>query len=221
LSKSDTGWNKPDGWEQVLEKGKQFQLKTEMTIYLNDQNHLLTSLLANQAAVQQAIAQIMQESKYYQGVNLDFEGLGLTEKGEDLKKVQDRFTNFVRSLDEQLLQSNKTQTLTLHPLNSAYQGYDYQALGQIADHIIIMAYEYGSNPEPIDKVREAVELAQAKVPSEKLILGILIPNETPQSVLVKVGIAKRYNLGGIALWRLGVLSDEMWNSLRSTIKTRE
>lgn len=221
LTKSDTGWSKPDGWEQVLEKGEQFQLKTEMTVYLNDQNHLLTSLLANQSAMQQAIVQIMQESKYYQGVNLDFEGLGLTETGEGLKKVQQQFAEFVRQLDEQLSQSKKTLTLTLHPLNSAYRGYDYSVLGELADRIIIMAYEYGSNPEPVDKVREAVELAKAKVPAEKLVLGILISNETPQSVLAKVGIAKRYHLGGIALWRLGVLSHEMWNSLRNAIKIRE
>lgn len=220
LAQSDNGWNRPDGWEQVLEKGKQFQLKTEMAVFLNDQSNQLSSLLANQTAMQQAIAQIIQESKFYQGVNLDFEGLGLTETGEDLKKVQQKFTDFVRLLDEQLSQANKTLTLTLHPLNSAYKGYDYQTLGLLSDRIIIMAYEYGQSPEPVDKVQEAVELAKVKVPSEKLMLGILIPNETPQSVLVKIGIAKRYNLGGIALWRLGVLSDEMWNSLRSTIKTR-
>jgi hypothetical protein len=55
----------------------------------------------------------------------------------------------------------------------------------------------------------------------KLVLGISIPNETPESLFSKVGIAKRYQLEGIALWRLGLLTDEKWGTLKSavTLKT--
>ncbi|OPX90574.1 MAG: hypothetical protein A4E53_00966 [Pelotomaculum sp. PtaB.Bin104] len=97
-------------------------------------------------------------------------------------------------------------------------GYDYQALGGLADRIIIMAYDYGAKPEPLDLVIEAVEMAGAVVSPEKLVLGISIPSETAESLQAKVGVAKRYGLDGIAIWRLGLVSDEMWNGLRSTIR---
>jgi hypothetical protein len=60
-------------------------------------------------------------------------------------------------------------------------------------------------------------MALASVPAQKLILGISAASESPDSILTKVGIAKRYRLPGIALWRLGLISDGMWASLRETI----
>ncbi|NLB18267.1 MAG: hypothetical protein GX825_05965 [Syntrophomonadaceae bacterium] len=50
-----------------------------------------------------------------------------------------------------------------------------------------------------------------------MLLGISAPSETAQSIATKVGIAKRYNLGGIALWRLGVINDGMWETLRASL----
>lgn len=104
--------------------------------------------------------------------------------------------------------------MSLHALNTAYPGYDYTALGKLADHIIIMAYDYGPNPEPNDLVEQAVKLATASVSGDKLWLGISAGNESDISMKSKLGIAKRYRLGGIALWRLGVISDDLWKVLR-------
>ncbi len=80
-----------------------------------------------------------------------------------------------------------------------------------------LAYDYGVKPEPVSQVTQAVEMALTAVPAHKLILGISAPSETDASIAAKVGIAKRYNLNGIALWRLGVISDGMWQNLRSGI----
>ncbi|BCV21029.1 hypothetical protein [Moorella sp. Hama-1] len=33
----------------------------------------------------------------------------------------------------------------------------------------------------------------------------------------KVGIAQRYGLDGIAIWRLGLVTGEMWDALRATV----
>lgn len=111
--------------------------------------------------------------------------------------------------------------LTLHAPNSVYKGYDYRALGELADKIIIMAYDYGPKPEPVNQVIRAVEMAAAAVPPEKLVLGISAPNETSESMQTKVGIAKRYDLNGIALWRLGLITGEMWDMLRSEVPARD
>ena len=83
-----------------------------------------------------------------------------------------------------------------------------------------MAYDYGSKPEPVSLVTQAVEMANASVPPEKLVLGISAPTETPESIVAKVSIAKRYNLDGIAIWRLGLVTGEMWEALRSAVIPR-
>ncbi|MGQ9712454.1 MAG: hypothetical protein ACUVRC_07270 [Desulfotomaculales bacterium] len=74
---------------------------------------------------------------------------------------------------------------------------------------------------PVDMVLQVVQKAKADVPAAKLILGIFVPRETPQSLPTKVGIAKRYGLAGIALWRLGLITEEMWAALRATVEPRK
>ena len=221
LDDSDSGWRRPDGWEDILKAADKYNLKTEMVVQLTDGDGTLTKLLTNKAAADMAISGIAKESLLYGGVNLDFEGLGWSDEGEKLAAVRSDFARFVSLLSGELKKSGRSLTLTLHAPNSAYKGYDYQALGGLADRIIIMAYAYGPQPEPLDLVIQAVEMAQKSVPVEKLVLGVSIPSETADSILSKVGVAKRYNLQGIAIWRLGLVSDKMWTALRSGVQPRK
>ena len=219
LTNSNTGWQIPVGWEHVLEAATQYQLETEMVIHVTDKGSTIASLLKSDDAMNNAVDSIMKEAVLYQGINLDFEGLGFQDEGEQLEAVRDSFSRFVEILAKSAKALNLSLTLTLHPPNSAYQGYDYLALGKMVDKIIIMAYDYGSKPEPNSLVIQGVQQALKNVPKEKLILGISIPSENPDSILTKVGIVKRYGLEGIALWRLGLLTEEMWDALRKTIET--
>lgn len=218
ITDSSSGWRKPEGWEQVLETAQQYNLRTEMVVQLTDKGGVLANLLKDDEASSNAIDEIAAEAEYYAGVNLDLEGLGWNDTEEDERIVQRNYNRFVVSLSEKLADKNIGLTLTLHPLNSAYQGYDYASLGKAADRIIIMAYDYGPKPEPINLVSQAVELATAKVPAQKLILGITAVGETPESIQTKIGLAKQYNLKGIALWRLGLITPQMWDTLGRTVQ---
>ncbi len=219
LTKSTTGWQRPDSYEQVLAAAKDLQLKTQMVIHVTDEQRVLTNLLANEAAMQQAVSDIVQEAKNYRGVNLNLEGLGLTDQGEQLSQVRASFVTFVSLLSQELKSAQLTLSLTIHAPNSSYRGYDYQKLAPLVDEIIIMAYDYGSKPEPVQLVEQAVQQAKAMVPAEKLVLGISLPSENETSLLTKVAIAQRYGLKGIALWRLGLVSQDMWSNLKTTIPT--
>lgn len=220
-TKSTTGWQRPDGWETVLNTVYKYNLIPEMVVHVTDRNSTLSNMLNNSVSVNKAVSDIVYEARLYQGVNLDLEGLGWKETGDRLAKTRYNFTNFVQLLSQKLKQSHKTLTLTLHAPNSAYKGYDYKTLGQAADKIVVMAFEYGSTPEPDKLVTQAVEMAVKEVPREKLLLGIAAPNETSQSILTKIGIAKRYNLQGIALWRLGLVTQDMWSGLRDSVIARK
>lgn len=220
LTQSRTGWQKPEGWEKVMEAARQYNLQTEMVIHVTDADNTISNLFSNPAAMSRAVKAISDEARQFRGVNLDFEGLGYNDSGEQLKQVQQRFTSFINLLSQELKINGSRLTLTLHAPNSAYPGYDYQALGKIADRIIIMAYDYGSKPEPINQVEQAVKIAVASVPAQKLILGISAPSETDASIATKIGIAKRYNLNGVALWRLGLLNEGMWEVLRDSAEAK-
>lgn len=217
LTQSTTGWQRPQGWEEVLEAADEYGLRTEMLIHMTDSNARIRNLISKDSAAQQAIAEIAAEAVQYDGVNLDLEGLGWNDTLEQLLQVRQDFTDFVNALADELKESGIGLTLCLHPSNSAYPGYDYQALGKIADRIVIMAYDYGSSPEPVPLVYQAVESAAAQVAAEKLILGISLPTENPESIPSKIGIAKRFGLQGIALWRLGLTTDDMWQQIRNCI----
>jgi len=216
LTKSTTGWQRPSGWKTVLETARQYSLKTEMVVHMTDQNGGLRRLIADPTATSKAVESITKEAaSYYQAVNLDLEGLGWQEQGDTLSATRHAFSNFVNQLYNELQKSNLNLTLTLHAPNSAYPGYDYHTLGNCCDEIIIMAYDYGPKPEPLQLVTAAVEQALQAVPADKLMLGVSIPSETVDSLRQKIGIAKRYNLKGIALWRLGLVTPEMWNVLET------
>lgn len=218
LTKSRTGWQRPDGWERVLAAAKEYGLNCEMVVHMTNKDRIINALLSDQNSIDRAVQQIVKEAGYYSGVNLDMEGLGLSEKDDELIKVQNSFSWFVKLLAEELHKEGKTLSLSLHAPNSSYKGYDYASLGRYSDYIIIMAYDYGVKPEPNNKVNEAITLALQNVPAHKLILGISAPSETVESLITKVGLAKRYNLEGIALWRLGLITDSMWEVLESDIK---
>lgn len=220
LTRSRTGWQRPDSWESVLDAARKYNLKTEMVIHLADGDGTVTGLLANRQAAERAVNAVVKEAAMYDGVNLDFEGLGWQEEGDRLKATRESFNSFVSLLSGRLKASNLQLTLTLHAPNSVYKGYDYRRLGELADRIIVMAYDYGPRPEPADLVSAAVDSARSVVPPGKLVLGISAPGETPESILTKAGIAKRYNLNGIAIWRLGLVSNEMWGGLRSAVQPR-
>lgn len=220
LTRSRTGWQRPEGWEAVLEAAEKYNLRTEMVIHVTDGDGTISSLLRDELAMKRAADAIVEEVQLYDGVNLNFEGLGFRDEGEQLIAVQNSFTTFVALLSQRAKEAGKTITLTLHPLNSNYPGYDYKALGELADRIIIMAYDYGVKPEPLEKVVEAIELAKAQVAEAKLVLAICAKGETAESLLTKVRAAKRLDLSGIALWRLGIVTEEMWSNLRTAVETR-
>jgi len=217
LTRSTTGWQRPDSWEKVLQAADTLGLRCDMVIHVTEKDNTITSLISDDSAVQHFVSAVLNESQVYDGVNLDFEGLGL---GAGASADRQLFTLLVSRLYSALHPAGKTLTLTLHAPNSSYKGYDYKALGAVSDKIIIMAYDYGPKPEPDQLVIQAVEMAVREVPAYKLILGVSLPSETPESLAKRIGIAKRYGLNGIALWRLGLVSEPDWQVIREAILPR-
>jgi len=80
----------------------------------------------------------------YSGVTIDFENL----RGTELKN---NFVLFLKELKEELNSLNKTLYVTVQPnmkSSTYFDGYDFKEIGQVADKIILMAYDYQAKEIP-------------------------------------------------------------------------
>ena len=109
-------------------------------------------------------------------------------------------------------------SIALAPKTSAsqrgllYEGTDYPALGQIADSVLLMTYEwgykYGPNMAvaPINKARQVVEYALTEIPSEKILLGI--PNYGYDWMLPFIrGESEAVTIGNVEAVQIAIAND--------------
>ena len=167
-----------DRW--MLERARAFgvaaaMVLAPMTPEENFSNVLLVQLLENPAAQRRLLNQIARtmEAKGFTELNIDFEFVPAANR--------DDLTEFVRRAKERLPYD---VSICLAPKTYAgqrgllYEGKDYAALGQIADRLLLMTYEWGYKygpplaVAPINRVREVVQYAVTEIPREKLSLGL-------------------------------------------------
>ncbi len=142
-------------------------------------NNSLISVVVNDAAVQATLIDNLINKMYekgFKGVNIDFEYI--------LKEDRDAFTAFVAATVARMRQEGFDVSVDLAPKNSStqqgllYEGKDYAALGRIADHVLVMTYEWGYTygppmaVAPINQVRKVIEYAVTQIDSDKIDLGI-------------------------------------------------
>ena len=134
-------------------------------------------LLTDEAVSARAIGEIVEyvAAEGYDGFDLDLEGV----------EPQDRaaYTAFVAGLGAALRERGKALALAVpakgRDATTGWAGaYDYAALGEHADLVTIMAYEYRgawSGPGPIapyDWVDEVLAFASSQIPADKVLLGL-------------------------------------------------
>ena len=142
-------------------------------------NNNLISVLVHDAAVQQRLiwelGRTMQESGFT-GLDIDFEYV----RAED----GPAYVEFVSRTRQILNLFGYFVTVALAPKTSAaqrgllYEGIDYRLLGEAADRVMLMTYEWGYSQgppmavAPIHMVRRVAEYAVSEIPAEKISLGI-------------------------------------------------
>ncbi|MBR1852355.1 MAG: LysM peptidoglycan-binding domain-containing protein [Lachnospiraceae bacterium] len=172
-------------------------------------NNLISSVVNNPIYTQNLIQNLLEvmEQKEYQGVNIDFEYIQAQDR--------DAFTGFVRQVAETMRQYGYRTSVALAPKVSAdqegllYQGKDYGGLGAVADHVLLMTYEWGYTygppmaVAPLNQVRRVVEYALEEIPAAKIDLGI--PNYGYDWPLPFVrGVTKAESIGNVEAVRIAV-----------------
>ena len=171
----------PNGYSSATEylenQGTPLNLSVFMdTSISNGSSNTLYAMLATSDGRTQAVNQILNELAVsykavghnpYTGVTIDFEGLRSAAKSN--------FTAFLTELSQKLKAQGKSLYVCVPPVlttGAYYDGYDYRSIGDLADKVILMAYDYDSSnlsgyagtayyktaaPAPIDQVYESLK----------------------------------------------------------------
>lgn len=180
----------PSGYEEVTDYLSGRNIPLHLSVFMDGED--LKSLLASDTGRAQAVEQIVGEltvnyrtisENPYSGVTIDFEGLRSAQRAD--------FTAFLTALDAELEALGKDLYVCVSPIlaegyDSSYSGYDYTAIGNLADRIILMAYDYDARDMsdftkttyyqtaatvPMDQVYLSLKLLTDRVAPEKVLLG--------------------------------------------------
>ena len=180
-SGSQYGFRRPSGYERVLEELEFRNVDRNMMVFAHESQGALEQQLADSNKRSQIIDEIVETIMHenYTGVNLDIEGLGLSRLADSPGDVKEDYVFFVAEL-RQRLEDEYQLILTVPPANSVYGGYDYYRLGELADEVIVMAYDYHdrtlpSATAPIPLVEDGLQQLVEMVPAEKVVLGLRLP----------------------------------------------
>ncbi len=200
--------------DRMIELAKKYTVQPILTLtpFGNDgmfNNQLITRMINNSAYKEKLISNILNTmyEKGYQGLDIDFEYV--------LAGDRQAYAVFVKEVAEVMRANGFHTSVALAPKVSAqqggilYEGQDYRALGEAADHLLLMTYEWGYTygppmaVAPLDQVRRVVEYALTEIPREKLDLGI--PNYGYDWPLpYERGVTKARTLGNVEAVRLAV-----------------
>ncbi len=141
-------------------------------------NYLITVLVNSPDVQQNLIENLLEtmEAKNYGGIDIDFEYI--------LAEDRIAFAEFVTKVRIAANAAGYSVSVALVPKTSdnqpglLYGGKDYALLGEAANSVLLMTYEWGYTygppmaVAPIHKVREVVEYALTRIPADKINLGI-------------------------------------------------
>lgn len=175
-------------------------------------NYLISQVVNNESAKQRLIENLTGQitERGFEGVDIDFEYI--------LAEDKIPFVNFVRDIRAAVNELGYPVSVALAPKTSdqqiglLYEGKDYGLLGEAADSVLLMTYEWGYTygppmaVAPLNKVREVVEYALTKIPASKINLGI--PNYGYDWTLPFVqGASKAVTIGNIQAVQIAIAND--------------
>lgn len=197
-SEGGNGWVVPAGSERVVEdlaeKGVDYPLSVFTSLgsktVLSDGSEasVLTTIISKEHR-EAAVDALVAAGVGYTGLTIDFEGLASAEDRED-------FTEFMTLLREKL---DKDKTLyAAVPPDTWYHGYDYRALGELCDKVILMAHDYQWQAVPAGAVgTEDTYTPLAPLPRVKEALRSVTDPDTGVADVSKVALAISFATVGV------------------------
>lgn len=144
----------------------------------NFSNELSNAVLNDASAQQNLINNIIANlyTKNYYALDIDFEFV--------FPEDREAYASFVNNVTQQLNAEGFPVIVSLAPKTSSqqvgllYEAHDYFLLGQAANAVLLMTYEWGYTygpplpVAPLNKVREVLDYAVTQIEPQKIFLGI-------------------------------------------------
>lgn len=184
----------PTGYKEVTTYIEEGRKRLHLEVFMDGIG--VREMLASPEGRSQAVKEIVREltvsyqaieKNPYDGVTIDFEGLRAASRSD--------FTNFLTELGREVHAMGKTLYVCVFPVLSSsvyYDGYDYRAISELADQVILMAHDYDARdlsaflgtefyrniaPSPIDQVFASLKAITDAVPdTAKIALAFSCKN---------------------------------------------
>ncbi len=151
----------PKGFTQPMALAREKSVSTQLNLFASNEakvldpstnlqvgmvEFLLASPERQDVLIRQAVGVIQQtqlenEAASFDGIVIDFESL----RGEG---PRGQFSQFLKRLKQELDKNGKKLYVAVHPGRGRgqayYDGYDYKAIGEVADRVILMAHDYNA-----------------------------------------------------------------------------
>jgi spore germination protein len=162
-----------DDYDKILQMVRQKGIRTHASVVLMGKDPL-HRLLTNQNSRKLLIGNLLDEVKRsnYDGVNIDFELMDYRDAS--------LFTSFLQEL-KTALGEDKMLSVAVYARTGKetwLTPYQYEKIGQIADRVVVMAYDYSYSTSkagpvaPLWWVKETTAYMIDRIPREKILLGL-------------------------------------------------
>lgn len=169
--------------ERLIEIAKSYGVSPIMLLStLTDEgvfNNTLSGQLFDSTELQDILIEELintAQRKGFEGIEIDFEFIPREDR-EGYVKFLSRLKTALNEVGLPLFVALAPKTSDTQP-GLLYEGHDYAGIGEIADYVILMTYEWGYQfgpplaVAPIRNVEEVVKYAVSVIPPEKILLGV-------------------------------------------------
>ena len=210
-SANNNDWTIPNQPEAALDHFKAKNTPYNLNIFSSDAN-----ILATEQSRSTAVDAIAAMAPDYAGITMDFESLRAKDK--------DNFTAFMASL-RSALPTDKSLYVCVTPVvpdDSYFDGYDYRALGELCDKVILMAHDYQYTSVPASYIGTA-RTESPLTPFNKIYYALAAITDETTGVADRSKIALAISFGSVG-WQVDeadkLVSQTRINPAPSTIILR-
>lgn len=207
-SKNGNTWTIPKEPDAALDYFEEHSIPYHLNIFGTDASVL--------DSIDQAVQAVVNAGAGYTGITIDLEGLRAGEK--------DAFTTFMTAL-RAALPDDKPLYVCVHPAVSDdvyFDGYDYRALGELCDKVILMAHDYHYTSVPSSYIGTG-RTNSPLTPFNKIYYALTAITNPETGVADRSKIAQAISFGSIG-WKVNaadkLVSTSPIQPAPSTIITR-
>lgn len=203
------------GDDEIIAIAREYGTVPLMMLTSLTEGGTFSSELATQTIQNEQTAQTLAENavrimvdKGYGGIDVDFEYIA--------PEAREAYVRFINQIKSALPEGGDYEVfVSLAPKTSdtmrglLYEGHDYAALGEAADRVLTMTYEWGYTygpplaVSPIGNVERVLDYAVSRIPADKVMMGI--PNYGYNWTLPYVkGESKAQSLSNVAAVKLAI-----------------